>query len=416
MVSRRTFLSLLGGAAAAPTFVGVQTSLRSVALYASLGADLTHYDVDVDAAVLIRRGTVTLPAGVQYAWPHLSRRYLYVASSNTAAGSGATPGDTHHVTAFRIDAAGVLTRHGNPIALPSRPIHITSDIPSEHVLLAFNHPSALRVYRINRDATLGDEVKQTEPIDAGVYAHQVRVTASNRVAMLVTRGNDPAAGRPEDPGALKIFGYKDGLLTKAVSIAPSGGYGFGPRHLDFHPAKPWVYVSLERQNALSLYRMEGDRVDPEAVFRKDTLAVPGTARPRQMAGTVHVHPNGRFVYGVNRADAATGVEGKQVFARGENSLVVFAINQATGEPTPIQHIDTRGIHCRTFHIDPSGRLLVAAHIMPLFVREGTTVRNVPAGLSVFRIGGDGTLDFVRKYDVEVGSNQMFWMGMVPSAA
>ena len=162
--------------------------------------------------------------------------------------------------------------------------------------------------------------------------------------------------------------------------------------------------------------MEGDRVNPEAVFRKDTLAAPGTTRARQMAGTVHVHPNGRFVYGVNRADAATEVEGKQVFAGGENSLVVFAINQATGEPTPIQHIDTRGIHCRTFHIDPSGRLLVAAHIMPLFVREGTTVRHVPAGLSVFRIGGDGTLEFVRKYDVEVGGNQMFWMGMVPSAA
>jgi hypothetical protein len=31
---------------------------------------------------------------------------------------------------------------------------------------------------------------------------------------------------------------------------------------------------------------------------------------------------------------------------------------------------------------------------------------------VFRIGDDGKLDFVRKYDVEVGNQQMFWMGMV----
>jgi hypothetical protein len=41
------------------------------------------------------------------------------------------------------------------------------------------------------------------------------------------------------------------------------------------------------------------------------------------------------------------------------------------------------------------------------------VRTVPACLSVFRIGADGTLDFVRKYDVDVGNQTMFWMGMVP---
>jgi hypothetical protein len=89
------------------------------------------------------------------------------------------------------------------------------------------------------------------------------------------------------------------------------------------------------------------------------------------------------------------------------------INQETGEPTLLDNAETHGIHCRTFHIDPSGRLLVAAHIRPLLVREGANVRNVPACLSVFRIGNDGKLDFVRKYDVDVGNNTMFWMGMVP---
>ena len=38
------------------------------------------------------------------------------------------------------------------------------------------------------------------------------------------------------------------------------------------------------------------------------------------------------------------------------------------------------------------------------MREGTQVRNVPACLSVFRIGTDGKLAFVRKYDVDVGNN------------
>jgi 6-phosphogluconolactonase len=94
-------------------------------------------------------------------------------------------------------------------------------------------------------------------------------------------------------------------------------------------------------------------------------------------------------------------------------LAVYSINQSTGEPTPIQHVDTRGIHCRTFHIDPSGRMLVAAHNVPVLVRDGAGVTTVPACLSVFRIGPDGKLDFVRKYDVDTRDKIMFWMGMVP---
>ena len=97
---------------------------------------------------------------------------------------------------------------------------------------------------------------------------------------------------------------------------------------------------------------------------------------------------------------------------GENGIAVYSINQSTGEPTLIQHIETRAIHPRTFHIDPSRRMLVAQHNLPVDVRDGDTVRTIPAGLSVFRIGDDGKLTFVRKYDVDGGGKTMFWMGMV----
>jgi len=46
------------------------------------------------------------------------------------------------------------------------------------------------------------------------------------------------------------------------------------------------------------------------------------------------------------------------------------------------------------------------------VRDGDAVRTIPAGLSVLRVGDDGKLTFVRKYDVDVGGKTMFWMGMV----
>jgi 6-phosphogluconolactonase len=386
---------------------------QKVALYANVGADLTHYDVDVAGAELIKRSTVTLPAGVQYAWPHVSRRYLYVATSSSASGYGAA-GTEHHVTAFRIEpATGVLTPHGAPIRLPTRAVHMTTDIPSKNILVAFNNPSALRVYRINEDFTPGEEVKHPGPIDPGIFAHQIRVTPDNRLAILITRGNEGTPTKAEDPGALKVFDYEDGVLTNGVSIAPNGGKEFGPRHLDFHPSKPWMYVSIETQNKMYTYLMEGGRINPEIAYRAETLAEPNNIKARQAAGTVHVHPNGRVLYGANRAQATVEFQGKQVFKGGENSIVVYSINQSTGEPTPIQHIETQKIHPRTFHIDPSGCMLVAQHNQPVNVRDGDAVKTLPAGLSVFRIGDDGKLTFARKYDVEVGDKTMFWMGMVP---
>ena len=386
------------------------TGSGKLALYANIGPELTHYDVDVGNATLTRRGTVMLPANVQYAWPHASGRYLYITTSDSASGMGPA-GNRHHLTALRIDpASGTLSQHGESIPLPSRPIHNATDVPSEHVLVAFNNPGAIRIYRINQDFSAGGEVAQHGKIRPGIFPHQVRVTPDNRKAILVSRGHDAAGGKPEEPGALQVFDYRDGVLSDQVSVAPNGGYGFGPRHLDFHPTKPWVYVSLERQNALAMFEHDGDRLSAAPRFQKDALAAP--ARAHQLVGTVHVHPNGRTVYVANRASDTVDLGGQRVFAGGENSLAVYAIDQSTGEPTIIQHVDTRGIHPRTFHIDPSGQLLVVAHIMGLTVRDGGSLRAVPTRLSLFRIGADGKLEFVRAYDVDSGDRTMWWMGMV----
>jgi hypothetical protein len=161
-----------------------------------------------------------------------------------------------------------------------------------------------------------------------------------------------------------------------------------------------------------MFEFSGETLSLAPVFHKATLAEPGNIRGRQVAGTVHVHPNGRFAYAVNRASTTAELDGKPVFVGGENNFAVYSIDPATGEPSLIEHVDTRGIHCRTFHIDPSGRLLVAAHIMPILVKDGAALRTVPASLAVFRIKDDGRLDFIRKYDVDVGGRTMFWMGMV----
>jgi 6-phosphogluconolactonase (cycloisomerase 2 family) len=269
------------------------------------------------------------------------------------------------------------------------------------------------VHRIAADGTLGAPVPQAADLDFGVYAHQVRVDPSNRMVIVVTRGNGPTAKKPEDPGALKVFGYKDGVLTNRASIAPGGGYNFQPRHLEFHPTRPFVFITLERQNKLQVYRkLDGPTLGPTPLFTKETLVHPGRLAD-QATSTLHAHPNGRFLYVGNRGSGTVDFQGRRVLGSGENSIAVYSIDQETGEPTLIQNADTHGAHPRTFALDPSGRILVVANMQQVLVRDGKEVRPLPATLSVFRIGSDGKLEFVRKYDQDTSSGRnLFWTGMV----
>jgi len=374
--------------------------------YTSVGPLLKVFDVDVDGAQLHERGAVTLPANIQYAWPHKSRRYLYVVSSN---GGPGTSGDKHFANAFAIDAAtGTLRPHGEPAALPSRPIHASLDRSGAYLLTAYNDPSGLTVNRIGSDGAIGAAVDQEPGLDTGIYAHQILATPSNRCVVLVTRGNNSTANKPEDPGAIKTFAFDNGKLRNLASIAPGKGFGFGPRHLDFHPVKPWAFVSIERQNKLYVYALnEATGLSREPTVIKEILSDPKTPAA-QGAGAIHVHANGKFVYLTNRTFPARD-GGREASLGGEDNLAVFAIDQNSGEPKPLQHIDGKGVQLRTFGIDASGRLLVVASIMPMLRSDRTTV---PAGMTVFRIAADGTLVFARKYDVNVGTAQQFWSGMV----
>ncbi len=97
-------------------------------LYASAGPQLTQYKVDAEGASLVRRNSIRLPANVQYAWPHPSRKYFYVAwsdggASTAAPGAATVPsGKLHGVSAFRIDpGSGALQPIGQPVSVGGAP-------------------------------------------------------------------------------------------------------------------------------------------------------------------------------------------------------------------------------------------------------------------------------------------------------
>ena len=411
ILNRRSFTAQLGAAVAIPTVSLGQP--RTLPFYASVGANLILYDLDTTALTLSARSSVKLPSNVQYAWPDPARRFLYVVASNTKPGGLDPDAGGHCAQVYQVGAYGALTPHGPVVALRYRPIHATVDQSGRFLLVAYNVPSTVTVHRINPDASIGVEVIQQQKLDTGFYAHQIRVTPSGKTVVLVTRGNDPSPGRPEDPGAIKVFRFQDGQLFNLQSLAPhKDGYGFGPRHLDF--GERFTFVSLERENSICIYALTTDgTLSAEPLFLKSALLDPDAKAKHigQASGPIHVHPNGRFVYQTNRGSGTQDYNGEKVWNGGENNIVVWGINPVTGEPDRIQNIDSHGFEIRTFTIDPSGSVLIAASQLALLVRDGDRISDVSAGLSVYRIGVDGKLTFVRKHDVDTTAGTQFWCGL-----
>jgi 6-phosphogluconolactonase (cycloisomerase 2 family) len=374
-----------------------------LALYVSQGPDLVHYSIDLDDATLSRHETVSAPQVIQYAWVHPTNRFIYAASSI------GMDGKEHHLTAFRIGPDGKLSQNGEPVRLAHRPIHLTIDATGRYLLTGYNKPSTATVHHIESGGRIGQIIEQPKSIDAGNYLHQIRLLPSNRGAVIVARGTH-RPGLPTDPGSLKLLKFHDGILTNVDTVAPN--HEFGPRHLDFHPAKPWVYVSLEHENELQVFESQNDRFSHDSLFSRSLLAEPNNVRPRQLGGAIHVHPNGRYVYVANRADYRIEREGTKVFGGGENSIAVFEIDQYTGEATRIQLADPQSFYIRCFAMDPSGTILVTVSLIDMNVLEDDAVRHVSRTITIFQVGSDGTLTLRRKYDVDTAGKNQWWMKIV----
>ena len=408
MLTRRAASSLLATIATAPVWAGA--SPTSVAFYNAVGPTLTCWQVDTGAAALTKQGSVTLPGLVQYAWRNPAKPVLYVASSNFV--PMGDPGGKHHLTAFHIDPTGALSPFGAPVAIRARPINISVDAKGAWLLTAYNVPR----YDVGASAWPGRRDRRGSETGRAHRRRHLRASGPHVAVQQGTRAGHPRQQRdpakPEDPGALKVKALKNGQLSDIASIAPRAGYGFGPRHLDPHPSKPWMYVSIERQNQLQMYRLHGDGMDPARRFRAHHAERAWQSQPEQMVGPIHVHPNGRFVYLGNRASGMVEAQGRKVAAGGENSVAVFSIDPASGEPRMAQTIDTRGYHPRTFSIDPGGKMLVVANLMAMPVRDGDSVRTQPATLSATGSATMAKLTFVRSYDIETNGMTQWWSGFI----
>jgi len=135
------------------------------------------------------------------------------------------------------------------------------------------------------------------------------------MVIMITRGNNAPGVSPVNPGSLKTFSFKDGVLTQLAAIQPGDGLHFGPRHLDFHPTQPWVYVSIESQNKLYVYKRDPVRgLSRDPIFMKETLADPAGAG------------------GSSAACAAASTKAKASEARAKNRIGMTPQSTSSGSP------------------------------------------------------------------------------------
>jgi 6-phosphogluconolactonase (cycloisomerase 2 family) len=166
---------------------------RSV-VYSSIGSLLTVWDLDVAAAALTKRTTVTLPGFITEATLHPSKKIIYIAWGRFTNGVQihSSP-HAHGMSAFRIDpATGAPTTHGPAVSLGESPGYISAvatDTSGKYVLASDTDPGRIIVRRVTADGAIGEEVASSDKLDFGIHPHQIRVDPSNETVVLPCRGD-----------------------------------------------------------------------------------------------------------------------------------------------------------------------------------------------------------------------------------
>ncbi|CAG7643501.1 6-phosphogluconolactonase [Paenibacillus solanacearum] len=133
------------------------------------------------------------------------------------------------------------------------------------------------------------------------------------------------------------------LEPHGEAIAPPAS---GPRHMAFHPSKPYVYVINELDSTISAYEQDPASGALRLIESVTTLPEDYAQQDDNTCAEIQITPDGRFVYGSNR---------------GHDSIAAFRVDDRTGRLSPVQIVSSLGRRPRNFAVSPDGRYIVAAH-------------------------------------------------------
>jgi 6-phosphogluconolactonase len=255
-------------------------------------------------------------------------------------------GDGTQATAYRIDHA-----NGRVSVLNQQPtggrngVHLAIDATGRFLVVANYATGTVALLPIEQDGSLGprsDLVTLTgtrgphRTQQETSHPHHCPFDRTGRFVVVPDKGLD------------KVFSYRvDTARGKLVPVDPpdvASRAGAAPRHADFHPTRPYVYVINELDSTITVYKFDLEKGALQPLQVHTTL--PTSYTGNNTGAEIAVAPSGRFVYGSNR---------------GHDSIAIFSIDQSTGLLTSVGWEPTRGKTPRFFGLDPTGTHLYAAN-------------------------------------------------------
>ena len=224
------------------------------------------------------------------------------------------------------------------------PCHTSVEPQGRYCLVANYETGSVCVLPIQKDGCLGAATDTVQFFGSGPnperqegpHAHMVVPSPDGGFIMAVDLGTD----------RLMMFRLdrERGTLSPADPPWTQLPPGTGPRHLVFHPHRPFAYVISELRSTVTVLR-HGERLGTfQASQTISTL--PDDFSGRNSGGEIAMAPSGRFVYATNR---------------GHDSLAIYAVDPGTGQLSLVGHESSQGVGPRAFIIDPSGALLLVAN-------------------------------------------------------
>lgn len=271
--------------------------------------------------------------------------HLYMCNSGTPGG----------ISAFAVDKKSGALKFLNYIESKGRgPSYVSVDASGKYVLDANYGGGFVEVLALNPDGSLKEQTAFVQHVGSSVhprqnkpYAHWFRTDPSGKFALAMDLGMDQVV--------VYKFNASTGQLSPNDPAFTKVHPGSGPRHLAYHPNGQWMYGVQELSSEVVAFQWDatkGSLTQFQAVkMLAEDFKDPSTG-----------------------AEIAVSADGKNLYAsnRGEDSIVVYAIDARTGELTLKQRISSGGKTPRYFTFDPSNQWLVVSN------QEG-------GNLAVFRV-------------------------------
>lgn len=267
--------------------------------------------------------------------------YLYSVSGHSF--SGDKPFDT--VSAYSINSnTGELTLINEQSAEGRGACHVSVDPKGKFIYVSNYSSGNLSVYEIREDGSLTEAVDVVQ--HKGSSVNQQRQEAPHVHSIIPSP--DGRFIYASDLGIDKIMIYEvdreTGELSPADTPFVENTAGAGPRHFAMHPAGEFAYSAEELSSTVAVFRVNRSNGALTQIQRINML--PEDFDEENTAADIHISPDGKFLYATNR---------------GHDSLVIYRIDNETGELSLVGHESTHGEHPRNFGIDKNGEYVFVAN-------------------------------------------------------